>query len=351
MSETGIMAQMVYVFAIVGFVLVLATTALAIIGTEWLKSIDWSSKFREASLTRTDAESSKPQLPEPADPETTIQRRSTRGGGLTELAKSTSTPYWINLQGGPRPGGATAIRFAFIAVDTWRDDPPRINLDELLDRDAQNADDWAVRSDVEHYPRPLRRQLRQSHLSHDDQATIDEMRAHPIGKLAYFACSTATAIELSASWRHDIFDDRMIRVDLDAEVAEISRSCTRLRNSVDKLGPRPTGELGDDPDILAIHEGRSQVHDERLGLLLQRLQAFARYRAGIEQVDRQLAKLEWVIKIGTEDDSDEYLVAAEDELGSERLNQAAEEFDTVSGAIIDSMLTDAKKLSRIVRYS
>lgn len=342
---------MVYVSAIVGFVLVFATTALAFVGTEWLKSMNWSGKFKEASLPRADPPPTKPRIQAPEDPDPIPQRRTIRGDGLTDLAKTTNTPYWINLQGGPRPGGAIAIRFAFIAVDTWRDESPRIDLTDLLDRNAGSADDWAVRSDEDHYPRLLRRQLRQSHLSQSDQTTIDEMRAHPIGKLAYFACSTATAIELSASWRHDIFDDKMIRVDLDAEVAEISRSCARLRNSVDKLGPRPTGELGDDPDILAIHEGRSQVHDERLGLLLQRLQAFARYRAGIEQVDRQLAKLEWVIKVGTDDDTDEYLVAAEDELGSERLNQAAEEFDTVSGAIIDSMLTDAKKLSRIVRYS
>lgn len=342
---------MVYVSAIVGFVLVFAMTALAMVGTEWLKSINWSDKFREASLPRATTTPPKPRIPDPDDPGPLPQRQPVRGDGLTDLAKTTTTPYWINLQGGPRPGGAIAIRFAFIAVDTWRDDTPRIDLTDLLDRDAGKADDWAFRSDEDHYPRPLRRQLRRSHLSHADQATIDEMRAHPIGRLAYFACSSATAIELSASWRHDIFDDKMIRVDLDAEVAEISRSCVRLRNSVDKLGPRPTGDLGDDPDILAIHEGRSQVHDERLGLLLQRLQAFARYRAGIEQVDKQLAKLEWVIKVGTEDDSDEYLVAAEDELGSERLIHAAEEFDTVSGAIIDSMLTDAKKLSRIVRYS
>jgi phosphoglycerate dehydrogenase-like enzyme len=193
--------------------------------------------------------------------------------------------------------------------------------------------------------------LRASHLTGDDQATIDEMRSHPVGKLAYLACSTATAIELSTSWRHDIFDDKMIRVDLDAEVAEISRSCARLRTSVEKLGPRPPADLEDDPDIVAIHAGRTEIHDERLGLLTARLQAFARYRAGIEQVDKQLAKLEWVIKVGTDDDSDEFVAAAADELGSERLNRAAEEFDSVSGAIIDSMLTDAKKLSRIVRYS
>jgi hypothetical protein len=197
----------------------------------------------------------------------------------------------------------------------------------------------------------LRRQLRQPSLSHRDQATIDEMRSHPIGKLAYFACSTATAIELSTSWTHDILDNKMIRVDLDAEVAEISSSCARLRSAVDKLGPIPPADLGDDPDIAAIHAARSEVHDERLGLLIQRLQAFARYRAGIEQVDRQLAKLEWVISIGTDDDSDEYILAAGDEMASERLNRAAEEFDSVAGTIIDTMLTDAKRLSRIVRYS
>ena len=342
---------MVYVSAIVGFVVLFATTALAFVGTEWIRSVNWSEMFRKAALPRADTGVGprSGSAPEPDDPEP--QRRPVPEAGLTGLAKTTNTPYWINHLGGPRPGEATSIRFAFIAVDTWRGDPGRIDLTDLLDRNAGQVDDWAVRSDESHYPRPLRRQLRQSHLSHDDQTTIDEMRAHPIGKLAYFACSTATAIEQSASWRHDIFDDKMIRVDLDAEVAEISRSCARLRDSVDKLGPLPDGDLGDDPDIVAIHVGRAQVHDERLGLLVQRLRAFARYRAGIEQVDRQLAKLEWVIRIGTEDDSDEYLVAAGDELGSERLDRAAEEFDAVSGAIIDSMLTDAKKLSRIVRYS
>ncbi|PXW31371.1 UNVERIFIED_CONTAM: hypothetical protein DES50_105137 [Williamsia faeni] len=341
---------MVYVSAIVGFVLMFAMTALAFVGTEWVKSINWSEKFREASRPRGVAGPQNLPLPEPDD-DAPPRRRPEPDIGLTGLAKTTNTPYWINHLGGPRPGDATSIRFAFIAVDTWRGGSTRIDLTDLLDRDASKTDDWAVRSDEEHYPRSLRRQLRRSQLSPDDQKTIDAMRAHPIGKLAYFACSTATAIELSASWRHDIFDDKMIRVDLDAEVAEISRSCARLRDSVDKLGPLPDGDLGDDPDIVAIHLGRAQVHDERLGLLVQRLQAFARYRAGIEQVDRQLAKLEWVNQIGTEDDSDEYVVAAEDELGSERLNQAAEEFDAVAGAIIDSMLTDAKKLSRIVRYS
>jgi hypothetical protein len=344
------MGQVVYVSAVVGFVLMFALTALAFVGTEWVKSINWSDKFRAASLPRAEAGPAKPSLSSPDDDDAP-QRRPAHGDGLPGLAKSTTTPYWINHLGGPRPGDATSIRFAFIAVDTWRGDTPRIDLTGLLDRDTSKPDDWAVRSDEEHYPRSLRRQLRQSDLSHADQTTIDEMRAHPIGKLAYFACSTATAIELSASWRHDIFDDKMIRVDLDAEVAEISRSCTRLRDAVDKLGPLPDGDLGDDPDIVAIHVGRAQVHDERHGVLVQRLQAFSRYRAGIEQVDRQLAKLEWVTKIGTEDDSDEYLVAAEDELGSERLDQAAEEFDAVAGAIIESMLTDAKKLSRIVRYS
>ncbi|PZT97055.1 MAG: hypothetical protein DI630_22455 [Gordonia sp. (in: high G+C Gram-positive bacteria)] len=143
----------------------------------------------------------------------------------------------------------------------------------------------------------------------------------------------------------------MIRVDLDAEVAEISRSCARLRASVDRLGPGPPDDLGDDPELAAIHAARSQVHDERLGVLVQRLEAFTRYRAGVEQVDRQLAKLEWVISVVVDDDSDEYVAAAEDELGSERLNRAAEEFDTVAGTIIETMLTDAKRLSRIVRYS
>ncbi|PYE19425.1 hypothetical protein DFR67_103338 [Williamsia limnetica] len=343
---------MVYVSAIVGFVLVFATTALAFVGTEWLKSINWSGKFREASLPTQHQQPQTAALPDDDDPrQAAIEPRRPRGDGLSDLAKTTNTPYWINLQGGPRPAGAIAIRFAFIAVDIWRGDAPRIPVDDLLDRESGKPDDWFIRSDEDHYPRLLRRQLRQSHLSKDDQATIDEMRSHPIGKLAYLACSTATAIELSTSWRHDIFDEKMIRVDLDAEVAEISTSCARLRTAVDKLGPHPPDDLGDDPDVLAIHAGRTEIYDERLGVLIQRLRAFTRYRAGIEQVDKQLAKLEWVMKVGTEDDTDEFIAAAADELGSERLNRAAEEFDSVSGAIIESMLTDAKKLSRIVRYS
>jgi hypothetical protein len=345
---------MVYLSAIVGFVLVFATSALVVVGTEWIKSIDWAAKFREASSPRpTPAVDTTQSTGLPVtdyEPPPSFRKQSTSSDGLAGLAKTTSTPYWIDHQGGARPGNSIAIRFAFIAVDAWRDDPPRIDLDELLDRDSVRIDDWATRSDEERYPRMLRRQLRQPSLSHRDQATIDEMRSHPIGKLAYFACSTATAIELSTSWTHDILDNKMIRVDLDAEVAEISSSCARLRSAVDKLGPIPPAALGDDPDIAAIHAARSEVHDERLGLLIQRLQAFARYRAGIEQVDRQLAKLEWVISIGTDDDSDEYILAAGDEMASERLNRAAEEFDSVAGTIIDTMLTDAKRLSRIVRY-
>jgi hypothetical protein len=346
---------MVYISAIIGFVLVFATSALVLVGTEWIKSVDWAAKFRGASgpTAAPEVEGAPPVQPpvtEFAPPER-VRAKPASGDGLADFAKTTSTPYWIDHQGGDRPGESIAIRFAFIAVDTWRGDPPRIDLDGLLDRDSGQLDDWAIRSDENSYPRPLRRQLRQAKLSQRDQATIDEMRSHPIGKLAYFACSTATAIELSRSWKHDILDNKMIRIDLDAEVADISRSCARLRSAVDKLGTGPPDDLGDDPDLTAIHAARSQVHDERLGVLIQRLEAFTRYRAGVEQVDRQLAKLEWVISVVVDDDSDEYVAAAEDELGSQRLNRAAEEFDAVAGAIIDTMLTDAKRLSRIVRYS
>ena len=349
---------MVYISAIIGFVLVFATSALVLVGTEWIKSIDWAARFRAASERHGpppveatgESETTSAAITDFAPP-APLRRRPEGGDGLSDLAKTTATPYWIDHQGGTRPGESIAIRFAFIAVDTWRGDEPRIDIDRLLDRDSGQIDDWAVRSDENNYPRPLRRQLRQSALSPHDQTTIDEMRAHPIGKLAYLACSTATAIEQSRSWKHDILDDKMIRVDLDAEVAEISRSCARLRASVDRLGPGPPDDLGDDPELAAIHAARSQVHDERLGVLVQRLEAFTRYRAGVEQVDRQLAKLEWVISVVVDDDSDEYVAAAEDELGSERLNRAAKEFDTVAGTIIETMLTDAKRLSRIVRYS
>lgn len=285
---------------------------------------------------------------------------SERSSEVANIAKGVAAPYWAPWSKRERPKESVGICFAYIALDTWRGVPLRVAgttsppaLSEDIPRrpwtaKAKKQQQAAVTRLAENQ-RQIEEYVRLSHaakLDKRDSEYLKEMRKSDEGDLAYLAAAIATNIFHRPAWRHPLLDERVARVNLENEVLSIVQSGRTTSDARKRLGPPPSGHLGEDDQIASMYASKSELILKRVESLRNRLEAFQRYHDGLAEIDNQLEKLAWIERSGAADQLDDFVAQAGDDLSKSDLERTAETVTTVVSAIVDSMVVDAKRMSQ-----
>ncbi|WP_156045479.1 hypothetical protein [Microbispora sp. NRRL B-24597] len=285
---------------------------------------------------------------------------SERSNEVADIVKRLDVPYWAPGSNQERPGESVGICIAYLALDTWRQVPPRVDgttspptLREDVPRRAWTAkakkQQQAATNRLAANQRQIDEYVRLSQalkLDKQDSELLKEMRKCDEGDLAYLAAAIATNIYHRPAWRHSVLDERVARVNLEDEVVSIVQSARTTADARRRLGPPPSGHLSEDDQIAAMYASKSELMRRRVESLRTRVEAFQRYHDGLAQIDRQLEKLAWIEGSGAADDLDHFVAQAGDDLSKSDLERTAETVTTVVSAIVDSMVVDATRMSR-----
>lgn len=193
--------------------------------------------------------------------------------------------------GSQRPADAAGIRFAIIAIDVWLQRPSRYAA--LKDAKARHAErnrfaKWASGGDGDRYGKDHQPLLAASKLDVADMQHMRELRRTPPGILLYSGCALATAIELQRCWSSDLLDHIAIRIDLEDEIGQIASIAASINSAESALGPKPSGDLGKDSQVMAVYERRRTMLDERITLLLERVRTLNRYWTNLKSLDKRV---------------------------------------------------------------
>lgn len=268
---------------------------------------------------------------------------------MSRVAKDAEPAYWLGGFGsaGTRPEGATGIRFALIALDVWNGRSPRV---EALRKEQQRAAErgrlarWAASGVNDRYGRRGEPLLESSRLSDNDLRDMHSLRRTRPGQLLYGACALATAIELQRCWRNELLDSIAIRIDLEDEVTQIAAIAKSIKSTEDALGPKPAAELAKDDQVMALYTQRRELIDERIDLLFDRVQTLNRYWDNLKNLDNEFDRLEW-LREKSKDDGRADIISVEQERHSVgEVARRTEEAEGVSGAVVQSLLDDAKHI-------
>lgn len=277
--------------------------------------------------------------------------RVNRKWDLVRAGKGAEPAYWLGGFGAKRPAGATGIRFGIIAIDTWQKKASR--YDALVAEKARNAERsrlarWAAGGGSgDRYGSNGEPMLSSPKLATADLQVMSKIRASQPGHLLYAACALATAIELQRCWSNPILDSAAIRIDLDDEIRQIAAIAVSISDAEQALGPKPAGELAKNDEVMSIFTARRGALDERVDLLLERVQTLNRYWENLKNLDNEFDRLEWIREKSTDDGRDN-TIAVEQE--RQQLTDAArrtEDLEGVGDAVMQSLIDDAHRIFKL----
>lgn len=277
--------------------------------------------------------------------------RVNRKWDLVRAGKDAEPAYWLGGFGAKRPAGATGIRFGVIAIDIWQGNASR--YDALVAEKARNAERgrlarWAAGAGSgDRYGGNGEPMLSSPKLTTADLQVMGKIRASEPGRLLYAACALATAIELQRCWSNPILDSVAIRIDLDDEIRQIARTAVSIRDAEAALGPKPAGELAKNDEVMSIYSTRRGALDERIGLLLERVQTLNRYWDNLKTLDGEFDRLEWIRDKSTDDGRDNTIAVEQEHQQLTDAARRAEDLEGVGGAVLQSLIDDAHRIFKL----
>ncbi len=170
-----------------------------------------------------------------------------------------------------------------------------------------------------------------------EKEALTEMRKDPIGQIAFVAGLVAARIHAYPAWELSFFDERNVRVDLAAEVRATATSAVGLRDQRELLGRPPIGHLRADADVVGVYIEKARVLDRRADGLVERLQAFADYRAVVAGIQRREDKRHWFERVGGIDDFEHAVDDVVTRSEVERIRRVAGDSETLAELYLDSL--------------
>jgi len=277
--------------------------------------------------------------------------RVNRKWDLVRAGKDAEPAYWLGGFGAKRPAGATGIRFGILAIDTWQAKASR--YDALVAEKARNAERsrlarWAVGGgSSDRYGSNGEPMLSSPKLATADLQVMGKIRASEPGRLLYAACALATAIELQRCWSNPILDSVAIRIDLDDEIRQISAIAVSIRDAEEALGPKPAGELAKNDEVMSIYDSRRCALDERIDLLLERIQTLNRYWDNLKALDSEFDRLEWIREQSTDDGRDNTIAVEQERQQLADAARRTEDLEGVGDAVLQSLIHDAQRIFKL----
>lgn len=174
-------------------------------------------------------------------------------------------------------------------------------------------------------------------LDDSDKAELEQMRKGLEGQFAFLAGVIAARIHAYPAWQLDFFDDRQVRLDLTAQVTSIAAGAASLRDQRAVLGPPPAGHLGKDNHVIGVYIEKARVLDRRADGVLERLRAFAEYRAVVARIQEREEKRSWLDRVGTIDDLDTAVDDVINQGETERLRAVAVDSELLSSLYLDTL--------------
>lgn len=279
--------------------------------------------------------------------------RVSRQWDVSRLGKGAEPPYWLYGFGHEHVPGAIGIGFGIIAIDVWEKRPSR--YDAVKAANARNAERgrlsrWVARDDPgAGYGRKGEPMLSSPRLSKADAKATQRMCRSEPGRLLHVACAVATAIEGQRCWTNPLLDSASIRIDLEGEIRQIAAIARSIKDAEEALGAKPSGKLGKNDDVVSIYQSRCDALDDRVDLLLERVQTLRRYWDNLKSLDDEFDRLEW-IREKSVDDGRDFTIAVEQE--RQQLTDAAQRAEDVAGvgeAVLQSLIEDARLIFTVNR--
>ncbi|MEP9394522.1 hypothetical protein ABLE94_20020 [Gordonia sp. VNK1] len=174
-------------------------------------------------------------------------------------------------------------------------------------------------------------------LNGEEKVLLDEIKSDPAGRIAIAAGTVAARIHQYPAWRLPFFDKHTVRVDLEAEVTEVTKTAQRLRAQRNVLGPPPAGALCDDQQVVNLYIDKAHVLDARIDSLLDRLQSLNNYRIVVGHTQDRHDKAAWMRKVGEIDDFALAVDSDVDRRQGERIRRAASESDFLASVYLETL--------------
>lgn len=174
-------------------------------------------------------------------------------------------------------------------------------------------------------------------LDDSDKAELEQMRKSLEGQFAFVAGVIAARIHAYPAWQLDFFDDRQVRLDLTAQVTSIAAGAASLRDQRAVLGPPPAGHLGKDNHVIGVYIEKARVLDRRADGVLERLRAFAEYRAVVARIQEREEKRSWLDRVGAIDELDTAVDDVINQGETERLRAVAVDSELLSSLYLDTL--------------
>ncbi|MDF3281605.1 MULTISPECIES: hypothetical protein [unclassified Gordonia (in: high G+C Gram-positive bacteria)] len=174
-------------------------------------------------------------------------------------------------------------------------------------------------------------------LNGEEKETLELIDEDDAGQIALAIGQIAARIHRYPAWRLPFFDENGVRVDLTAEVTEVTTAAKRLRAQREILGPAPFGALRADDLIVSTYIAKARTLDTRVDGLMDRLRALAEYRTVVARIQERHDKQEWMARVDAIDDFDHAVESELDRHHGDDIRGAANESELLASVYLDTL--------------
>ncbi|MGV9714336.1 hypothetical protein ACWDTI_27180 [Gordonia sp. NPDC003424] len=150
------------------------------------------------------------------------------------------------------------------------------------------------------------------------------MRTQTLGQFAFLAGVIAARIHAYPLWQWPLFDDHHVRLDLEAQVTAITASAAALH-------------LRSDADVIGAYIEKARALDRRAEGILERLNAFAEYRAVVAGIQEREDKRVWLDRVGAIDDFESSVDEVVNRGQTEHIRGVAVESEFLAAMYLDTL--------------
>lgn len=160
-------------------------------------------------------------------------------------------------------------------------------------------------------------------LADEDKTALRRLQNHSLGQFPWVAAQIVHRIAGRPVWEHDFFDEHAVRLDLVDELTAIGARARALNAQQAQLGPAPSGDLREDPDVVDLYVRKADLIDEAVDQLLERVSALASFAEMVDRVQAMHRDQRYRARLESSDDLEQMVETEVDRHESARVQQAA----------------------------